>query len=152
TGEPFVKPLRAAMLPFWKTTAVVACADPYHAMAVLTGKFADRIFFVAHLLAVRGGAPEIHPTAVVPGSGEIGEGASVGPHCVVEAGARIGVGSRLYPSCYVGRSAQIGADCILFPNVIIYEWTVIGDRVRIHGGVVIGADGFGYAPKLEAGK
>src|SRR5271170_7574072 len=41
TGEPFVKPLKAAGLPFWKTTAVVACRDPYHAMALLSGKFVD---------------------------------------------------------------------------------------------------------------
>jgi UDP-3-O-[3-hydroxymyristoyl] glucosamine N-acyltransferase len=32
----------------------------------------------------------------------------------------------------------------LFPNVVIYKQTQIGNRVRIHGGTVVGADGFGY--------
>ncbi|NBQ70516.1 MAG: hypothetical protein EBU46_17460, partial [Nitrosomonadaceae bacterium] len=36
-----------------------------------------------------------------------------------------------------------------YPNAVIYENTVIGKRCRIHGGAVIGADGFGYAPKLD---
>jgi UDP-3-O-[3-hydroxymyristoyl] glucosamine N-acyltransferase len=38
----------------------------------------------------------------------------------------------------------IGADCTCYPNVTIREATVIGQRVVIHGGAVIGSDGFGY--------
>jgi len=40
---------------------------------------------------------------------------------------------------------KIGADCVLYPNVVVYERCVLGDRVILHGGAVIGADGFGYA-------
>jgi UDP-3-O-[3-hydroxymyristoyl] glucosamine N-acyltransferase len=51
---------------------------------------------------------------------------------------------------------QIGAECTLgegvnlFPNVVLYPGTEVGNRVRIHSGTVIGADGFGYV--LDEGK
>jgi UDP-3-O-[3-hydroxymyristoyl] glucosamine N-acyltransferase len=38
---------------------------------------------------------------------------------------------------------------VLFPSVTLYEKTKIGKRCRIHAGVVLGADGFGYAPYLD---
>src|SRR2546423_1345395 len=43
TGDAFVDPLRSAGLPLWKKTAVVACADPYLALAVLTEHFAPQL-------------------------------------------------------------------------------------------------------------
>jgi UDP-3-O-[3-hydroxymyristoyl] glucosamine N-acyltransferase len=41
----------------------------------------------------------------------------------------------------------VGEDCVIHPNVTIYEGTSIGSRVVIHGGAVIGGDGFGYVPE-----
>lgn len=149
-GEPFAKPLEAAGLPWWKTTAVVACEDPYLAMALLSERFAARLSSVAHLAA-----PEntgIHPTAIVHETAEIAPSAVIGPHCVVEERARIGEGTVLYPGCYVGPGVKLGSRCVLFPAVTLYEWTEIGDRVRIHSQTTIGSDGFGYAPRREGGK
>jgi UDP-3-O-[3-hydroxymyristoyl] glucosamine N-acyltransferase len=51
---------------------------------------------------------------------------------VIEAGTFVG------PSCRIGRDVRV------YPNVTIREETVIGDRVIVHSGTVIGADGFGY--------
>jgi UDP-3-O-[3-hydroxymyristoyl] glucosamine N-acyltransferase len=45
---------------------------------------------------------------------------------------------------YVGAGSQLGEEVNLFPNVVLYGHTEIGNRVRIHSGSVIGADGFGY--------
>jgi UDP-3-O-[3-hydroxymyristoyl] glucosamine N-acyltransferase len=47
----------------------------------------------------------------------------------------------------VSRDTVLGADCYIFPRVTIYHGCKIGSRVRLHSGVVIGADGFGYAPQ-----
>ncbi|MDQ3439665.1 MAG: UDP-3-O-(3-hydroxymyristoyl)glucosamine N-acyltransferase, partial [Planctomycetota bacterium] len=41
--------------------------------------------------------------------------------------------------------ARVGRDCILYPNVTIYDGCVLGDRVIVHAGAVIGADGYGFA-------
>jgi UDP-3-O-[3-hydroxymyristoyl] glucosamine N-acyltransferase len=63
----------------------------------------------------------------------------------IEATATIGGGTVVYPGVYVGAHAKIGRDCILYPNVVVYENCTLGDRVTVHGGTVIGQDGFGYA-------
>ena len=49
----------------------------------------------------------------------------------------------------MGDDCQLGAESVLFPNVTLYPHTELGERVRIHSGTVIGADGFGYV--LDAG-
>ncbi len=148
TAEPFVKPLEASGLPLWSKSAVVACADPYLAMAILSEKFADALSTVAHVR--RPGEPTaVHPSAVVDPTAELGRSVRVGPGCVIEAGARIGEGSVLYPGCYIGPGARLGAGCVLFPQVTVYEWVEMGDRVRVHAGARIGSDGFGYAPRRD---
>lgn len=150
TGEAFVGPLSKSGLPLWKKSAVIACADPYWAMAVISERVAFEVSTVAHAVNrtrdLKGGASEVHPTAIVHSSASLGPAVRIGAHCVVEAGARIGAGSQLYPGCFIGPEAMIGEDCVLFPSVTIYEWVQIGDRARIHAGARIGADGFGYAP------
>lgn len=151
TSEAFVKPLRESGLPLWKKTAVLSCPDPYLAMAILSEKFASIHSTVAHV-SEPGETTDIHPTAIVDPSAQIGHGVRIGAHCVVEWGAKIGDGTVLYPGCFVGPEVVIGAKCVLFPGVAVYEWSVIGDRVRLHAGVVIGSDGFGYAPKREGKK
>jgi len=70
----------------------------------------------------------VHSSAVVDPSAEVHESAYVGPLCVVERGACIGANSVLKSRVTVGEDCQIGERCIL------------------HSGVVIGADGFGFAP------
>lgn len=88
--------------------------------------------------------PGIHPTALVDPSARLGENVSVGPYCVIEAGAEIGPRTVLRAHCYVGHEVRIGCDGLLYPFVSIRERCVIGDRVILHNGVVIGSDGFGY--------
>jgi len=152
TGEAFVKSMEAAGLPLWQSSAVVACADPYLAMALMSAKFAAVMSTVAHVPAVAGrGKTAIHASAVVHPEALIADGASIGAHAVIERGASIGGGTVVYPGCFVGPGAVIGRDCVLFPNVTVYEWTRVGDRVRLHAGVVLGADGFGYAPRRDDG-
>lgn len=148
TAEPFAAALEASGLPLWKNSAVIACQDPYLAMAVISQHLAPGLSSVAFSdPSVR--PTEIHPSAVVAPGVELGESVVIGPHCVIEAGVRIGKGSRLIAGCFVGRDCQIGEESVLFPRVTLYERSVIGSRVRLHAGVVIGADGFGYAPKRD---
>jgi len=70
----------------------------------------------------------IHASAVVDPLAVIEPTASIGPLCVIERGARIGAGTVLKSHVMVGASCAVGARCI------------------VHSGVVIGADGFGFAP------
>lgn len=123
-----------AALPFH----VVLCSRPYLMYALLAQWF-DR-----HRLDSL--AAGIHPTAVIADDADLAKGVSVGPHCVVESGARIGAGSRLGPACIVGAGSVLGRDCLLHARVTLYHGVKVGDRAILHSGVVLGADGFGFAP------
>jgi len=91
-------------------------------------------------------APGRHSTAVIADDAKLGKEVSVGAHAVVESGARIGDRTHIGANSYIGHESVIGADCIIYPNVVIRERGQIGQRVIIHSGVVIGADGFGFEP------
>jgi UDP-3-O-[3-hydroxymyristoyl] glucosamine N-acyltransferase len=88
--------------------------------------------------------PEVHPSAVIDDSAEIGADVHIGPLCVVGAGARIGSGSILEGQVWIGRQAEIGCHCRIMPHVTIGDECRLGDRVRLHSGVVVGSDGYGY--------
>ncbi len=89
--------------------------------------------------------------AFVSPDAEIAEGAYVGEFSVVEAGVKISAEAQIYPQCYVGTGATIGEGTILYAGVKVYEGCHIGNNVILHSGVVIGADGFGFAPNAEGG-
>jgi UDP-3-O-[3-hydroxymyristoyl] glucosamine N-acyltransferase len=88
--------------------------------------------------------PGIHPTAVVAATAKLGREVSVQPHAVIEAGAVVGDRSVIGAGNYIGHGCRLGADCRLYANVTLREYTTLGDRVILHSGVVLGADGFGY--------
>jgi len=89
-------------------------------------------------------APGIHPTAIFAPTAQVDPTAHIGPFCVLGEQVCIGPRSVLNGRSYVGANCKLGQDVFLFPNVTLYPNTEVGDRVRIHSGTVIGADGFGY--------
>ncbi len=89
--------------------------------------------------------PGVHPSAFVDPSAKVDPAASIGAQAVVEAGAEIGPGTVILPLVYVGKKARIGKDCLIYPQASIREDCLLGDRVILHCGTVIGSDGFGYA-------
>ncbi|MBV64127.1 MAG: UDP-3-O-(3-hydroxymyristoyl)glucosamine N-acyltransferase, partial [Rickettsiales bacterium] len=87
----------------------------------------------------------VHETAVIGDDVKIdSNSASIGPHVVVGSGTKIGKGSVISAGVRIGSEVNIGEDCTLFPNVVVYNNSMISNRVIIHGGSVIGSDGFGY--------
>ena len=79
----------------------------------------------------------------------VGEGCYIGDFAVVERGAKLGNKVQIYPQCYIGDNVEIGEGTKLYPGVKIYEGCKIGRNCIIHAGAVIGADGFGFAPKAD---
>jgi len=86
----------------------------------------------------------IHPSAVIDPSAILGARVSIQPHAVIESGVKVGDDTVIGAGTYVGHGTSIGSSCLIYPNVTIRERTRIGSRVIVHGGVVIGADGFGF--------
>jgi len=89
-------------------------------------------------------AAGIHATAIIAETARVDAAAHVGPYCVVGEGVRIGARSVLHGGNFVGANCTLGEQVSLFPNVTVYAGTEMGNRVRVHSGTVIGADGFGY--------
>jgi len=86
----------------------------------------------------------IHRHAVVAPDAELGADVTIRECAVVRSRARIGPGTVIESGTHIGEEVSIGAQCFIGPNVVIMRGTRIGDRVIVHGGTVIGADGFGY--------
>jgi len=92
--------------------------------------------------------PGIHETAVIEEGCEIAPSAAVGPYAVIEAGSRIGERAVVGALAVVGRGSVLGEEAVLHPHAVLYPGTEVGARARVHAGVVLGADGFGYATAL----
>jgi UDP-3-O-[3-hydroxymyristoyl] glucosamine N-acyltransferase len=93
----------------------------------------------------------VHETATVDASARLGEGVHVGAYAVIGARARVGARSVIHAHVVLYPDASVGADCVIHSSVQIRERCVLGDRVVVQNGAVIGGDGFGFA-KDEAGR
>ena len=91
----------------------------------------------------------IDPLASVSASAKIGKDVYIGAFACIGDGVTIGDGAQVYPHTVIGDGVTIGSQCLFYPNVTIYQGCKIGNRVTIHAGSVIGADGFGFAPNQE---
>lgn len=91
-------------------------------------------------------APEIHPTAVIHPSAELGNEIYIGPNVVIQAGVKIGDSVCIHPNVVIYPEAQIGDRTVLHANCTIHERSRIGADCVIHSGAVIGAEGFGFVP------
>jgi UDP-3-O-[3-hydroxymyristoyl] glucosamine N-acyltransferase len=120
-----LSPEAAAVIQDWaaQDRAWIEVDAPYLYFAKLTQWWKRRYGVAA--------AAGIHPSAVVDATAQIDPLASIGAHCYVGAGARIGAHTRLAARVTVGEGSSIGQRCIL------------------HSGVVVGADGFGFAPRAD---
>jgi len=94
-------------------------------------------------------SPGIHPTAIIAKSARIGEGAHVGPYCFVDEEVEIGRNAVLHSSVTVYRGARIGDDFFAHAHVVVREFCRVGHRVILQNGVILGADGFGFAKQKD---
>lgn len=104
-------------------------------------QFVDLLFKDKGLLT---GFNDIHHTAVIHDSCQIGKNVKIGPYAVLDMNVKIGDNSFIGSGTYVGPNTSIGSDCIIHPKVVIRERSLIGNRVILQPGVVIGSCGFGY--------
>jgi UDP-3-O-[3-hydroxymyristoyl] glucosamine N-acyltransferase len=118
--------------------AAIVCADPYLAFARLTQWWAAQQRTPP--------AAGVHPSAVVEEGARIDPTASIGPLVHVARGAQVEAGAIVGAHCHVGEDARVGAGTWLKPRVVLGAACRIGQRGIVHSGVVIGADGFGFAP------
>ncbi len=119
-----------------ENTALIAVDNPTLSFSVVVRHFAaaSRLF-----------TPGISPLAFVDPSAVLDpQKIRVHPGAVVMAGARLGDGTEVGPNCVIGENAVVGCDCQIMANATVRERCVLGNRVILQPGAVIGSDGYGY--------
>ncbi|SFS60691.1 UDP-3-O-(3-hydroxymyristoyl)glucosamine N-acyltransferase [Sphingobacterium wenxiniae] len=85
----------------------------------------------------------VHETAI------LGDDVYLGAFAYIGRDVKVGRNVKIYPQVYVGDNVTIGDNCTLFPGVKVYYDCVIGEDVVLHSGVIVGSDGFGFAPQSD---
>ncbi|MFZ1515726.1 MAG: UDP-3-O-(3-hydroxymyristoyl)glucosamine N-acyltransferase [Saprospiraceae bacterium] len=91
----------------------------------------------------------VHAMSQVAPSAVIDPEATIHAFVVIEDGATIGKNCILHPQVFVGKNVKIGNGTVLHSGVKVYHECEIGAHCILHSNVVIGSDGFGFAPKED---
>jgi UDP-3-O-[3-hydroxymyristoyl] glucosamine N-acyltransferase len=112
-----------------------------------------RLWFAhaAKLLGITPPSTGVHPSAVLGVDVEVGEDVTIGPCAFVGDHAFIGAGTSIEAGAVVGEGVHIGEHCHIHPRATLYPGTTLGNRVVVHAGAVLGADGFGYVRDIATG-
>jgi UDP-3-O-[3-hydroxymyristoyl] glucosamine N-acyltransferase len=139
------------------------------ASAVIAGEFAastvnrpllisshPKLAFARAAILLRDKLPDpssaMHATAVVHATARLNASVRVGERSVVGERVQIGANTNLGAGCVIGADVSLGRECEIYPNVTIYPGTIIGNRVIVHAGAVLGSDGFGYVRERASGR
>ncbi len=160
TGVSSIAGARPGCLVFAEDEASFAAALASSAVAVMAGPqmaiagaskpilrtLQPRLAFARAAVLLRGPhpPPSIHPMASLAPGVQIDPSVSIGAHASIDEGASIGAGTIIGSGAVVGAGVRIGSNCHIYPRVVIYPGGTLGDRVVVHAGAVLGADGFGY--------
>ncbi len=139
-------PAGAVVLP-------VGTVSSYPANSCVVEAEHPRLWFAlaAKLLKPFPASSGIHPSAILGANVGLGDGVSIGPAAVIGDHAQIGAGTHIDAGAVIGKHVRIGDRCHIYPRVVIYPSTTISNRVVVHAGSVLGADGFGYVRDAKTG-
>lgn len=121
------------------TCTLIRVAEPYQSFAVLLDQYNQ----------LKNNKVGISKSASISETVSIGDDCYVGHHVSIGDGVTIGKNVKIHPGCTIGDGVSIGDNSLIFSNVSIYADCAIGSNVTLHAGVVIGGDGFGFAPNSE---
>jgi UDP-3-O-[3-hydroxymyristoyl] glucosamine N-acyltransferase len=119
--------------------AMLRAKDPYLSFARALALFHEPIRY----------APGVHPTAVIDSTAKIGAQAHIGPYVVIGEDVEIGTNAVLLAHVVIYRGVRIGANFFAHAHAVVRENCRLGNNVLLQNGVVIGADGFGFARTAE---
>ena len=121
------------------STTLIKVKDPYKAFSKL----------LEYYNQVKLNKTGIEHPSFISDTATYGENLYLGAFSYLGDQVKIGDNVKIFPNSYIGDNVQIGNNVIIFPGAKIYSETIIGNDCVIHGGVVIGADGFGFSPNQE---
>jgi len=121
------------------SAAMLRAKDPYLTFALALELFHQPVRY----------SPGVHPTAVVNATAKVGANAHIGPYVVVDEDVEIGDNCVLLAHVVIYRGARVGNYFFAHAHSVVRENCRIGNNVLLQNGVVIGADGFGFAKTAE---
>jgi UDP-3-O-[3-hydroxymyristoyl] glucosamine N-acyltransferase len=169
TGVASIRSAKRGDLVFAEDRRSLESAFDSAAAAVIAGEFAGheiqekpllivdqpRLAFArtaAWLLRDSAVTPGVHASAQVHPSATIHNGVAVEGRVAIREYVSIAESTWVGAGCVIGANTQIGRECRIHPNVTIYPGVILGDRVIVHAGAVLGSDGFGYVRDAKTGR
>lgn len=125
--------------------------EPEHQIDTTLIKVEDPYATVASLLQMVAKMSEpvyegIESPSYISDGVETPDGLYVGAFAYIGKNVKLGKNVKIYPQAYIGENVTIGNNTIIKPGVKIYHGCKIGSNCILHAGVVVGGDGFGFAP------
>lgn len=120
-------------------TTLIKVEDAYQAFSTL-------LEFYAKVKSEKSG---IEIPSYINESAIIGTNLYLGAFSYISANVSIGDNAKIYPNVYIGDNVKIGNNAIIHVGSKIYSDTIIGSNCTLHAGVILGSDGFGFAPSAE---
>ena len=93
--------------------------------------------------------PGVHPTAIIARTARVPEGAHIGPYCFIDENVEIGQNAVLHSFVTIYQGAKIGDNFFAHAHAIVREHCLIGHRVILQPGAIIGGDGLGFAKQED---
>jgi UDP-3-O-[3-hydroxymyristoyl] glucosamine N-acyltransferase len=121
------------------SAAVLRAKDPYLSFAQALELFHKPVRY----------APGVHPTAAVHATAKIGPNAHIGPYVVIDENVEIAANAVLLAHVVIYRGVKIGGNFLAHAHAVVRENCHIGNNVLLQNGVVVGADGFGFAKMAD---
>lgn len=123
--------------PLPEGLTLIRVEDPYNAFAQILEMHAS----------MTGKKSGIASQSFIAPSARLGTALYIGDFAFIGENVEVGDNVQIYPQVYLGDNVKVGSGTVLFPGVRVYHDCIIGNNCTIHGGAVIGSDGFGFAPQ-----
>lgn len=122
------------------SASLIRVPDAYSAFATLLSKYQE---------IMQQQLNGIQEPSYIAQTAKYGTNVFIGAFAYLGENVTIGNNSKVYPNAYLGNNVKVGDNTIIHPGAKIYFDCVIGNNVIIHAGVIIGSDGFGFAPQAD---
>ena len=120
-------------------TNLIVVEDAYHSFTQL----------LQHYNTIKNNKTGIEEFARVSESATLGDNVYVGSFSYIAENVKLGNNVKVYPNCTIGDNVVIGDNTIIYSGTQIYDGCEIGQDCILHSNVVIGSDGFGFAPTAD---
>jgi len=122
-----------------ETCTLIRVEDPYQSFAIILEQYNQ----------LKNNKAGISKTAEIASTATVGSDCYMGDFVSIGENVKIGDRVKLHSGCSIDSEVAIGDDTTIYANSSVYSNCKIGRSCTIHAGVVIGSDGFGFAPNSE---